>query len=89
MKSLRLKVIMLTLGTGLGALILVIMISLYSINKYSEQLLEMNRDVIFTDYDNNVKNQVENVISLLDAVRKYQLANNLTDDQGKTSQGNS
>jgi len=83
MKSLRLKVIMLTLGTGLGVLILIIAISIISINRYSRQLLDMNQNLIFSDYDKNVKNQVENVISLLDAIRKYQLANNLSDEQGK------
>lgn len=83
MKSLRLKIIMLTLGIGLGVLILIIGISIFSINRYSRQLLSMNKDVIFLDYDKNVKNQVENVISLLEAVRKYQVANNLTDEQGK------
>lgn len=83
MKSLRLKVIMLTLGTGLGVLILIIGISIFSINRYSAQLLEMNKNAIFNDYDKNVKNQVENVISLLESIRKYQLANNFTDEQGK------
>lgn len=83
MKSLRLKVIMLTLGTGLGALILVIGISIFSINRYSRQLLSMNKEVIFADYDRNVKNQVENTISLLEAVRRYQVINNLSDEQGK------
>ncbi|HOP31586.1 MAG TPA: methyl-accepting chemotaxis protein [Spirochaetota bacterium] len=83
MKSLRLKVIMLTLGTGLGVLILIIGISIFSINKYSRQLLDMNKNAIFNDYDKNVKNQVENVISLLESVKKYQTANNLTDAQGK------
>ncbi len=83
MKSLRLKVIMLTLGTGLGVLILIIGISIFSINRYSAQLLDMNKNAIFNDYDKNVKNQVENVISLLESIRKYQLANNFTDEQGK------
>lgn len=83
MKSLRLKVIMLTLGTGIGVLILIIGISIFSINRYSRQLLDMNKNAIFDDYDKNVKNQVENVISLLDAIKKYQVANNLTNEQGK------
>jgi len=83
MKSLRLKVIMLTLGTGLGVLILIIGISIFSINQYSRQLLEMNKNAIFNDYDKNVRNQVENVISLLESVRKHQIVNNLNDEQGK------
>jgi ABC-type lipoprotein release transport system permease subunit len=74
---------MLTLGTGLGVLILIIGISIFSINRYSAQLLDMNKNAIFNDYDKNVKNQVENVISLLESIRKYQLANNFTDEQGK------
>ncbi len=83
MKKLRSKLILLTLGTGLGALILIITVSLFSINRYSAQLLKLNRDVIFNDYDKNVKNQVENAISLIEGVYKYQKANNLTDEQGK------
>lgn len=83
MKSLRLKVIILTLGTGLGVLILIIGISIFSINRYSSQLLDMNKNAIFNDYDKNVKNQVENVISLLESIRKYQLKNSFTDEQGK------
>lgn len=83
MKSLRLKIIILTLGTGLGVLLIIISISIFSINRYSAQLLKMNKDVIFEDYDKNVKNQVENTLSLIKAVYSYQLANNLTEEQGK------
>jgi len=83
MKSLRLKVIMLTLGIGIGVLVLSISISIYAINKNSGHLLELNSDIIFTDYDKNIKNQVENIVSLVDSIRKYQLANNLSDEQGK------
>jgi methyl-accepting chemotaxis protein len=83
MKSLRLKVIFLTLGIGIGVLVIIISISIYSINKYSAQLLKMNKDVIFDDYDKNIKNQIENTISLIESVHKYQLANNLSDEQGK------
>ncbi len=87
MKKLRSKLILLTLGTGLGALILIITVSLFSINRYRAQLLKLNRDVIFTDHDKNVKNQVENVISLIEGVYKYQQANNLADEQGKEMVG--
>ena len=83
MKSLRLKVILLTLGTGLITLVLIIGISIFSINKYSNQLLKMNSDVVFEDYDKNVKNQVENAVSLIETIHKYQIANNLTIEQGK------
>lgn len=83
MKSLRLKVILLTLGTGLGVLVLIISISIFSINRYSARLLKMNKDVIFKDYDKNVKNLIENGTSLIDAVYKYQKENNLSEDQGK------
>jgi len=83
MKSLRLKVIILTLGTGLGVLIFIISICIFAINRNSSQLLKLNEDIIFRDYDKNIKNQVENVISLIAAVRKYQVANNLSDQQGK------
>lgn len=83
MKSLRLKIIMLTLGTGLGVLIFIISISIFAINRNSSQLLKLNEEIIFSDYDKNIKNQVENVVSLIGAVRKYQIANNLSDQQGK------
>lgn len=83
MKSLRLKVILLTLGTGLGVLVIIISISIFSINRYSTRLLEMNKGVVFSDYDKNVKNQIENGISLIEAVYKYQKANNISEDQGK------
>ena len=83
MKSLRLKVIMLTLGTGLGVLVVIISISIFAINRNSSQLLKLNEEIIFRDYDKNIKNQVENVVSLIESVRKYQLANNLSEAQGK------
>lgn len=83
MKSLRLKVIMLTLGTGLGVLVVIISISIFAINRNSRQLLKLNEEIIFRDYDKNIKNQVENVVSLIESVRKYQLANNLSEAQGK------
>lgn len=83
MKSLRLEVIMLTLGTGLGVLVLIISICIFAINRNSSQLLQLNEDIIFKDYDKNINNQVENVISLIGAVRKYQIANNLSEQQGK------
>lgn len=83
MKSLRLKVIMLTLGIGIGVLVLIISISIFAIKRNSRHLLDLNRDIIFRDYDKNIKNQVENVISLIEGVRKYQLANNLSEEQGK------
>lgn len=84
MKSLRLQIIFLTLGAGLGVLFIILSISIFSINRYSSQLLKMNKDIIFESYDRNVKNQVENVISLIDAVYKYQITNSLSDDQGKS-----
>jgi methyl-accepting chemotaxis protein len=83
MKSLKLKVILLMLGVGLGTLILIITVSLFSISRYSSQLLKLNKEVIFNDYDKNVKNQVENAISLIESIYKYQKANNLMDEQGK------
>ena len=83
MKSLRLKIILLTLGTGLGVLFFIITISLYSIDRYSSQLLKMNNELIFSDYDKNIKNQVENVISLIETVYNYQKSNKLSDEQGK------
>ncbi len=83
MKSLKLKIILLTLGTGLGVLFIIISISLYSINNYSAKLLKMNKELIFKNYDENVKNQVENTISLIKSVYKYQLENKLSDEQGK------
>ena len=87
MKSLKLKVILLMLGIGLGTLVIIITISLFSISRYSSQLLELNKDIIFNDYDKNVKNQVENVISLIESVYRYQKTNSLTDDQGKQLAG--
>ncbi|HPF06364.1 MAG TPA: methyl-accepting chemotaxis protein [Spirochaetota bacterium] len=83
MKSLRLKIIILTLGTGLGVLLFIISICIFAINRNSSQLLKLNEDIIFSDYDKNIKNQVENVISLIESVRKYQIANNLSEQQGK------
>ncbi len=83
MKSLRLKVIMLTLGIGLGVLVLIISICIFAINSNSRHLLDLNSNIIFRDYDKNIKNQVENVISLIEGVRKYQVANNLSEEQGK------
>lgn len=56
MKSLKLKVILLMLGVGLGTLILIITVSLFSISRYSSQLLKLNKEIIFNDYDKNVKN---------------------------------
>ncbi len=83
MKSLRLKVIMLMLISGISVLLIVISISLFSIYKNSRQLLDLNKNSIFSDYDKNVKNQVENAVSLIKAVHKYQQENRLTDEQGK------
>lgn len=84
MKSLRLKVIMLMFSSGIGILLIVISISLFSIYKNSNQLLNQTKEVIFTDYDKNVKNQIENVISLIKTVHKYQQENRLTEEQGKS-----
>jgi methyl-accepting chemotaxis protein len=83
MKSLKIKVILLMLGVGLGTLILIIAVSLFSISRYSSQLLKLNKEIIFNDYDKNVKNQVENAVSLIESIYKYQKVNNLTDEQGK------
>jgi len=83
MKSLKIKMIFLMLSIGIGTLILIITVSLLSINRYSSQLIKLNKEVIFNDYDKNVKNQVENTISLIEGIYKYQKANNLNDQQGK------
>jgi hypothetical protein len=56
MKSLKIKVILLMPGVGLGTLILIIAVSLFSISRYSSQLLKLNKEIIFNDYDKNVKN---------------------------------
>lgn len=82
MKSIRLKMILLMLGNGLGVMLLLITVVLYSVNNYSNKLLKSSADTIFEDYDKNVKNQIENVISLLETIHKYQLSNNLTNEQG-------
>ncbi len=84
MKSLRLKVIMLMLLSGISVLLIVISISLFSIYRNSSQLLNQTKEVIFSDYDKNVRNQVENAVSLIKAVHKYQEENRLTDEQGKS-----
>ena len=83
MKSIKLKVILLMLGNGLGVMFLLMIITFFSINQYSKTLLDNTADTIFKDYDKNVKNQVENVISLLETVRDYQAKNNLSEAQGK------
>jgi len=70
--------------SGISVLLIVISISLFSIYKNSKDLLDLNKNVIFSDYDKTVKNQVENVVSLIAAVYKYQQGNRLTDEQGKS-----
>lgn len=71
------------LGNSLGVMLLLLSVIFYSVNQYSKKLLENNADTIFTDYDKNIKNQVENAVSLLDAIYKYQKVNKLTDEDGK------
>lgn len=83
MKSIKLKLTLLMVANSLSVILLLMLITFYSVNQYSKKLLNNTKDTIFNDYDINVKNQVENIISLLDTIYAYQKKNNLTDDQGK------
>jgi hypothetical protein len=56
---------MLTLGTGLGVLVVIISISIFAINRNSSQLLKLNEEIIFRDYDKNIKNQWRMLFHLL------------------------
>jgi methyl-accepting chemotaxis protein len=83
MRSLKQKLITLTVGTAILVLIAILSITIFSIYSYSSSLLKLNSDSIINDYDKNVRNQVENALSMLDAVYKYQKDNNLSDEEGK------
>lgn len=73
----RTKVILLTAALLIAAIIM----ALVSINnqvKSSEEKLKEAEDVIRANYDNNIKNQVENVITLLDGIEAKRAAGEYT-----------
>jgi len=83
MKSIKIKMILLMLGNGLGVMAILVAVTFFSINTYSNRLIQNITDTIFSDYDANVKSQVDNVISLLETIYSYQKQNSLSDEEGK------
>ncbi len=83
MKSLKQKIILLMLASGLSIIIILLSITVFSINRYSSQLMRLNENTVNSDYDMNIRNQVENTVSLVDAVHRYQQSRGLSDSQGK------
>lgn len=82
MKSIRLKIILLIFGCSIGILLVSLSITIFSTLRYSSNQLLINKDTIYSDYDKNIKNQIENIISLIDAVYKHQKSINADETTG-------
>lgn len=84
MKNLKVRTKML-LNCALTAVVIVIIaiLSVKGMDDVGNAALAKLDETIRTDYDNNIKNQVENVITLLDTINKQQEQGTYTLDEAK------
>lgn len=78
----RTKIILLS-SALIGISILISIIGLYSLKSTNEKNMALLEDTIRTDYDNNIKNQVENVISLIDGIYRLYEKGDITLEESK------
>ncbi|MBE6052135.1 MAG: methyl-accepting chemotaxis protein [Clostridium sp.] len=83
MKSIKSRIVLINIILAVLISLIVgglCIISLTRSNKYS---IEEYEKLLREDYDKNIKNQVENVLSLMNSVYKEQLAGSITEEQAK------
>lgn len=83
MKSLKNTIILMNLLITAIIAIILGTISINQISKSHTESIAQYEETLRQGYDNNVKYQVENVVSLLDGIYKQQLDGDLTEEEAK------
>lgn len=84
MKNVKVKNKMLILVLSIFITVLLTgSIALINLHQSSDEAIEMLERTIRSDYDNNIKEQVTNVISLLDTIYQEQKAGKYTEEEAK------
>ena len=83
MKSLKGKIILMNVLILTLVAVVLGTISILELNKSNSQSIKQYETLLREDYDKNIKNQVGNVITLLDGIYNKQVSGDLTEEQAK------
>jgi len=83
MKSLKSKIILMNVLILTLVAVVLGTISILELNKSNSQSIKQYETLLREDYDKNIKNQVGNVITLLDGIYNKQVSGDLTEEQAK------
>lgn len=83
MKNLRVRVkILIMVALALGGTVALLFISIFELKKIGNDSIQKLEQTIRTDYDLNIKNQVENALSMLTGVSADIKSGKLTKEEG-------
>ena len=83
MKSLKSKIILMNVLILTLVAVVLGTVSVLELNNSNSKSVEQYETLLREDYDKNIKNQVENVITLLDGIYNEQTSGALTEEQAK------
>ena len=83
MKSLKGKIILMNVLISTLVAVVLGTICILELNKSNSKSIKQYETFLREDYDNNIKYQVENVITLLNGIYKKQVSGDLTEEQAK------
>ena len=83
MKSLKGKIILMNVIISIAIALVIGSIGIIDLSKNNEKQINDYEALLRSDYDANIKNQIENVITLLDGIYKKQEEGQFTEEQAK------
>jgi len=83
MRSLKSKIILMNAVISIVIALAIGTIGIFDLSKNNMKQIDEYETLLKNDYDKNIKNQVENVITLLDGIYTKQKEGNLTEEQAK------
>ena len=84
MKNLRVRVkILIMVALALGGTVALLFISIFELKKIGNDSIQKLEQTIRADYDLNIKNQVENALSMIEGVSADIKSGKLTKEEGK------
>ena len=84
MKNLRVRVkILIMVALALGGTVVLLFISIFELKKIGNDSIQKLEQTIRADYDLNIKNQVENALSMMEGVSADIKSGKLTKEEGK------